>query len=100
MSETNQVPVIRQDAQIPVIVGTAIVKRLQELAMSFLVDRPETDLDKLEAEAKAGKTTFEEPWMNHYWTVMLLLRGIETSAAENGMIDNMDETTAASLLDN
>lgn len=99
MSETNQVPVIRQDAQIPITVGTAIVKRLQELAISFLADKSEADLDKLEAEAKSGKTTFDEPWMNHYWTAMLLLKGIESSAAENGLIDNMDDATATSLLD-
>jgi hypothetical protein len=90
MSEPTKVPVIRQDAQIPVVVGTGIIKRLQELAMSIIVEKTEEDIDRLESQLKQNITTFDEPWMNNYYTVMLLLNGIETKAIELGLVDNLD----------
>lgn len=90
MSETNKLPVIRQDAQIPIVVGTAIVKRLQELAMSIISNKSEADIDSLQALLDKNITEFDEPWMNEYYTVMLLLNGIERKAVELGLVDNLD----------
>lgn len=99
MSETNKLPVIRQDAQIPIVVGTAIVKRLQELAMSIISNQKETEIDKLQELLNKNITDFDEPWMNDYYTVMMLLNGIERKAVELGLVDNLDADDVVNQLD-
>lgn len=95
MSETNKLPVIRQDAQIPIVVGTAIIKRLQELGMSIISNRTEAEIDKLQELLNQNITTFNEPWMDQYYTVMMLLTGIERKAVELGLVDNLEVDEAS-----
>lgn len=89
MSE-NKLPVIRQDAQISMIVGTNFIKRLQELSMNMIVDKTEKELDDFQKELNENKTEFEDQWKNNYFTVSILLSSIEKAAEEQGFIDMVD----------
>lgn len=86
----NKIPVIRQDAQINLVVGTNYIKKLQELSMNMIIDRTEDELDSFQKELNENKTEFEEQWKNNYFTVSVLISSIEKAAEEQGFIDMVD----------
>lgn len=99
MSDTQKIAVIRQDAQVKITIGTAFIKRFQELSFSIISGKSEAEIDKLQEMLNTGQTEFEEQWMNEYMTVMTLLHTIDKAAVEQGLVDNLSEEEAASLLD-
>lgn len=99
MSET-QVPVIQHDALVKITVGTAFIKRMQELMFYLVIDKTEEEIDNFTKEANEGKTTFSENWMTHYFTVMMFLTTIDEAAKEQGFVKNMDESELANSQDN
>lgn len=98
MSESN-IPVIRPDALVQISIATGFIQRLQQLSVSMASERTQEEIDGFIALLNQGILEFDEPWMNNYFTVMLLLRAIDDAAMKQGFVDNMTEEQLTSLLD-
>ena len=86
MSTTNQgIPVLAPNTLVPLEIGTGFVSKLYELMGYLVMDKSSEQLEALDAAIKDG--TYEnELWMKHYVTVLSLLRGIEESAIDKGLV--------------
>lgn len=92
MSTTNQgIPVLAPNTLIPLEIGTGFVSKLYELMGYLVMDKSPQELEALEAAIKDG-TYDNELWMKHYMTVLALLKGIEESAIEKGLVTYKEPT--------
>jgi uncharacterized protein involved in high-affinity Fe2+ transport len=98
MSE-SKIPVIRKDALVQLSMATGFIQRLQQLSVFMISEKSESEIENFIKLLNEGKTDFDEPWMNNYLTMVLLLRAIDDAALKQGFVDNLTEDQAASLLD-
>lgn len=85
MSEQN-IPFLRKDALVPMEIGAGFVNKLYELSMFIVADKSDEQLEALNAAIK-NETTDSEPWMKHYYTVLLLLKSIEEQAVAHKLVE-------------
>lgn len=95
----SKIPVIRKDALVQISVATGFIQRLQQLSVSLVSDRSQEEIDGFVELLNQGQVEFDEPWMNNYFTTILLLRAIDDAAVKQGFVDNLSEDQLASLLD-
>jgi hypothetical protein len=79
------VKMFKQDAIIPIDIGPNFVRRIQQLLIFITADLPQEELDNFYELVKKGEQKFSEDWMEHVFTLTVLLGNIETVAEKNGM---------------
>ena len=84
---SEQIPLIKKEAQIQITVATPFIERVQKLLMFLMLDKSEEQTTKLIEEINNGKTEFSEDWMNHYFTTMMFLHTIDKAAQEQGFVE-------------
>lgn len=75
----------KQDAIVPIEVGPAFIRRIQQLLIFITADLPQEELDKFYEMVKNGEKEFNQDWMEHVYTLTALLGNIEVVAERNGM---------------
>lgn len=89
MEKNDKITLIKKDAQIPIIIGTGFLSRLQQ-ALLFLVDnKSNEELDTLTEHIKNENIPIDT-WMYHFETISLIIREIETNAIKKGLTEEMD----------
>ena len=91
MSEKPKVPVIRNDAQVRIVLGTGFIKQLQDVSLYMLMSRPEDEIDAFSKELQSEKLEFEDSWKTHYITIAALLRAIDVAAKEQNFVDEVTQ---------
>lgn len=88
MANQETVPTFKQDAMIPIELGTAYIKRLYDLLLYLTTGKSKEDLEQLDMAMQAGNVN--EPWMVQYMTVAALIHHIEHVAQEKGFVEHID----------
>lgn len=87
--EKEKLTLIKKDAQIPLIVGTGFLSRLQQVLLSLLEDKTEEELQILTNHIQENSVPVDT-WMYHFETISLLIREIEAKAFEKGLVEEVD----------
>lgn len=88
------VKVIKQDALVNIKVGTGFIQKLQNLLMYIAQDLSEEQLEVYK-NLTEKKEEYTEDWMNHLYTVSILLKEIEDQAEiQNFISENNIEDIA------
>lgn len=86
------VKMIKSDAQIPVVFGAPFVQRLQSLMLYITDSHTEEELISFKNLIE-NKEELTEPWMDHLYTMMILLQEIESSAEKSNQTNDVDSDT-------
>lgn len=89
--EQDKITLIKKDAIIPLSVGSNFIHRIQQALLFFTDDKTDEEMESFNRALLEG--TPLEGWMVHVETLILLMRGIEESAINNGMTVEQDITT-------
>lgn len=92
MSTTNPgVPVLPPNTLVPLEIGTGFIGQLYQLMGFLIMDKSAEEIEALDKAVKDGSYE-NELWMKHYVTVLTLLKGIEESAIEKGLVTYKEPT--------
>lgn len=89
MSSTPTVKVIKSDAQIAITFGVPFIQKLQSLLLYLSEDK---SLEELKAfqELTEKQEELTEPWMQHLYTMIMLIREIELTAEKTQQAVDLD----------
>lgn len=79
------IKMLKPNALISIEVGTGFVRRVHEMIGYLTADIPQEEVDKFYEVLKSGSQQFPEPWMDHFFTLTMLIGSIEQAADKAGM---------------
>lgn len=88
----EKVKMIKSDAIIIVKISTGFLQKLQSLMLHMAQEVGTERMEKFQEESLKLKDSveFSEEWMNHLFTVAVLVKEIEREALEQGFSYEMD----------
>jgi len=88
----EKVKMLKSDAIIIVKISTGFLQKLQALMMYMGEQISTEQMQKFQEESQKIKDSikFSEDWMNHLFTIAVLVREIEREAIEQGFSYEMD----------
>lgn len=96
---SQKIKMVKSDAIIPINIGAGFMQKLTSVLISLADQQTEEEMLLLQKLMNDGKE-LPEPWMENIFTLMVLLKDIETAAEKNGFtyektLDEIDtdETT-------
>lgn len=83
--ENTQVEVIKQGAVIDIQVSDQFYKRIQNLTLHFITQKPEEELQQIIEDIKNDKV--EDEWTEHLETLLILTNEIEDQARKQNKVE-------------
>lgn len=80
---------IKQNALIPIEIGSLYLQRLQKLSIFLLQDKNEAEIKELQDQFNTD-TVQEDSWGFQVETVATLIKTLEEKAIADGMVEELD----------
>ena len=87
----SNIKMIKKDATIQVTIGSGFMQKIQAVVLYMVSERTDEELAEFQRQAVA-KEELTLDWMEHLYTLMLLMNEIETKAEEQGFTYDADIT--------
>ena len=85
----SNIKMIKQDATIQVTFGSGFIQKIQAIVVHMVNERTDEELAEFQRQAVA-KEELTLDWMEHLFTMMLLMNEIEIQAEEQGFTYDAD----------
>ena len=85
-----KIKMIKHDAVIKIEIGTAFVKKIQQLLFFIANDKTKEQLEEYRKLVEEKKDLPEE-WMQHLYTISILISEVETQADKQGFTYDIDK---------
>lgn len=95
----STVKMLKKDALIPITVGSGFFQKLQSVLLYLTEERTDEELNLFKTLSEKGEE-FPEPWMDHLYTMIVIIKELETAAELNNMIVNSSIDDAISQSEN
>lgn len=85
----STIRMIKADAQIVVTFGVPFIQKLQSLLLYLSEDRSLEELNRFK-EIAEKQEEFPEVWMEHFQTIIILVREIEATVEKSGQFTEVN----------
>lgn len=82
VSPSTMVDVILPEAEVSVIIGTGFYQKIQEVVKFISEEKSETEISESFSKLQKGLET--DPWFEHYHTMLIFCKEVETAASNSG----------------
>ena len=81
----STIRMIKKDAVINISIGSSFFQKLQSILLYITEDKTDEELNQFKSLCEK-KEEFPEPWMDHLYTMIVIIKELENSAELNDMI--------------